>query len=54
VLADRVEDHVVRLAVLREVLAEAIEHVPRPERPHELDVLRVAHRGHLGVEVVRQ
>ena len=53
-LADCVEDHVVRLAVLREVLAQAIEDVPRAERPHELDVLRVADRRHLGLEVVRE
>jgi hypothetical protein len=52
VLADRVEDHVVRRAALREVLAEAIEDVPRAERPHELDVLRVARGSHLGLEVV--
>ena len=54
VLADRVEDHVVRLAVLREVLAQAIDDVARAQRPHELDVLRVAHRGHVGLEVVRE
>jgi hypothetical protein len=52
VLADRVEDHVVRLAVLREVLPKAVENVPRSQRPHDLDVLRVAHRRHLGLEVV--
>ena len=35
VLADRVEDHVVRLAVRREVLGEAVEDVARAERPYD-------------------
>ena len=52
VLADRVEDHVVRLAACREVLSEPIVHGPRTERPHELDVFRVAHGRHVGLEVV--
>ena len=51
-LADRVEDHVVRLAACREVLSEPIVHGPRTERPHELDVFRVAHGRHVGLEVV--
>ena len=44
VLADRVEDDVVRLAVLREVLLRVVDDLVGAERAHELDVLRVAHR----------
>ena len=54
VLADRVEDDVVRLAVLREVLARVVDDVVGAERPHELDVLRVADGRDLGAEVLRQ
>ena len=49
---DGVEDQVVPLAVLREVVAEAVEDLARAERPNELDVLRVADRRDLGLEVV--
>ena len=45
VLADGVEDHVVRLAVLREVFALVVDDHVGAERSHEVDVLRVAHRG---------
>ncbi len=44
VLADRVEDDVVRLAVLREVLLQVVDDLVGSERAHELDVLRVADR----------
>ena len=48
VLADRVEDDVVRLAVLREVLLEVVDDLVGSERAHELDVLRVADGGDVG------
>ncbi len=51
-LADRVEDHVVRLAVLREVLSQVVDDDDRAERPHELDGLRAAHRSDVGSEVL--
>src|SRR5205823_14626643 len=51
VLADRVEDEVVRLAVLREVLPQVVDDLVRAERAHELDVLRVAHGGDVRAEV---
>ena len=44
-LADRVEDDVVRLAVLREVLSGVVDDGVGTERPHEVDVFRVADRG---------
>ena len=53
VLADRVEiTSKSRLA--REVLAEPIEDHPLPQRTHDLDILGIAHRRHLGLEVVRE
>src|SRR5918996_4115726 len=51
VLADRVEDDVVHLAVLGEVLLQVVDELVCSERSHELDVLRVAHRGDVGAEV---
>ena len=51
VLADRVEDDVVRLAVLREVLSRVVDDDVGAERPHELDVLRVADRGDVRTDV---
>ena len=51
-LADRVEDDVVRLAVLREVLLQVVDDLVGAERAHELDVLRVADRGDVGAEVL--
>ena len=53
-LADGVEDDVVRLAVLREVLLQAVDHAIRPKRAHELDVLRVAHGRDVGAELLRE
>ncbi len=53
-LADRVEDDVVGLAVLREVLLEVVDDLVGPERAHHLDVLRVAHGGDVGAEVLRE
>ena len=43
VLADRVEDHVVRLAARREVLGEAVDDVARAERPHDARRPSVSH-----------
>ncbi len=54
VLADGVEDDVVRLAVLREILTLVVDDDVGAERPHEVDVLPVAHGGHLGAEVLRE
>ena len=54
VLADRVEDDVVGLAVLGEVLLQVVDHLVGAERTHELDVLRAAHGGDVGAEVLRQ
>ena len=53
VLADGVEDDVVRLAVLREVLSRVVDHLVGAERAHELHVLRVAHGSHVRPEVFR-
>ncbi len=54
VLADRVEDDVVGLAVLREVFLRVVDHAVGPERSHELQVLRVADRSDGGAEVLGQ
>src|SRR6202165_788549 len=53
-LTDRVEDDVVRLAVLGEVFLRVVDHRVRSERSHQLEVLRVAHRGDVGAEVPGQ
>ena len=53
-LADRVEDHVIRLTAAREVLAKTIVDLPRAERLHELDVLPVAHRRDVRPDVVHE
>ena len=50
-LADRVEDDVVRLPVLREVLVQVVDDLVGAERAHELDVLRVADRRDVCAEV---
>jgi hypothetical protein len=50
VLADGVEDDVVRLAVLGEVFLRVVDHLIGSQRCHELEVLRVAHRGDVGAE----
>ncbi len=50
-LADRVEDDVVRLAVLGEVFLRVVDHPVGSERSHELEVLGVTHRGDVGFEV---
>jgi hypothetical protein len=52
VLADRVEDHVVPVDISREVLAQTIDNIARAKRSHDLDVFRVAYRGHLVLDVV--
>src|SRR5260370_7036314 len=54
VLADRIEDDVVRLAVLREVFLRVVDHPVRSQRFHELQVFRVAHSGDVSVEVPGQ
>lgn len=54
VLADRVEDDVVRLAVPSEVLLGVVDDLVGAERPHDLDVLRVAHCSHVRIEVPGQ
>ena len=51
VLADGVEHDVVGLAALREVLLQIVDDLVCSQRPHELDVLRVAHGGDVGAEV---
>ncbi len=53
-LADCVEDDVVRLAVLREVLLQVVDDLVRTEGTHKLDVLRVAHRRDMSAEVAGQ
>src|SRR5262249_46287996 len=54
VLADGVEDHVVLLAVLGEVLPEAIENTLRAKRAQKLDVFRVADGRHVCLEVAHE
>jgi hypothetical protein len=54
VLADCVEDDVVRLAVLGEVFLRVVDHPVGSQRCHELEVLRVAHRSDVGAEVLGQ
>src|ERR1700682_1215211 len=49
-LTDRVEDDVVRLAVLGEVFLRVVDHLVRSERSHELEVLGVAYRGDVRAE----
>lgn len=52
-LADRVDDDVVGLAVLREVVAaRVIEYLVGAEGANELDVLRVADGGYARVHVL--
>src|SRR6266542_6300159 len=51
-LPNRVEDDVVRLAVLGEVFLQVVDDLVCSERSHELDVLRVAHRGDVGAEML--
>src|SRR5450759_3340114 len=53
-LADRVEDDVVRLAALGEVLLRVVDHPVRSERPHELEVLGAADSGDVRAEVLGQ
>ncbi len=53
-LADCVEDDVIRQFVLGEVLLQIVDNLVCAERPHELDVLRVADRGDAGTEVLGQ
>src|ERR1700694_5003656 len=53
-LTDRVEDDVVRLAVLGEVFLRVVDHLVRSKRAHELEVLRAAHRGDIGAEMPGQ
>src|SRR5437016_11645889 len=53
-LADRVEDDVVRLAVPGEVLLRVVDHVVGSERADELEVLGVAHGGDMRAEVLRE
>src|SRR6266516_3538238 len=52
VLADCIEDDVVRLAVLGEVFLRVIDDPLGSERSHELEVLGVAHRSDVGFEVL--
>src|SRR5215471_1527933 len=54
VLADRVEDDVIRLAVLGEVFPGVIDDSVGSERSHELEVLRIADRCDVGFEVLGQ
>ena len=51
-LADSVEDDVVRLTVLREVILQVVDHLVGAERAHELDVLRVGDGGDMRAEVL--
>ena len=51
-LADCIEDDVVRLAVLGEVFLRVVDHPVGSERSHELEVLRAAHRSDVGFEVL--
>ncbi len=51
-LADCIEDDVVRLAVLGEVFLRVVDHPVGSERSHELEVLGVAHRSDVGFEVL--
>ena len=53
-LPDRVEDHVVCLVVLREVLGRVVDDPVGAQAPHQLHVLRVAGRGHVGTETLQQ
>jgi hypothetical protein len=52
-LAGRVEDDVVRLAVLREVVLQVVDDLLGSERAHEGEVLRAADGGDVGAEVLR-
>src|SRR5215210_3902240 len=53
-LADGVQDDVVRLAVLGEVLPQVVDHLAGSQRAHEVHVLGVADRGDVGAEVLRE
>src|SRR5215510_3891210 len=53
-LADCVEDDVVRLAVSGEVFLRVVEDPVGSERFHQFEVLRVAHRSDVTAEVVSQ
>src|SRR2546426_6016267 len=53
-LADRIEDYVVGLAVLGEVFPRVVDDPVGAERSRELEVLRTAHRCDVGAEVVGQ
>src|SRR5439155_533194 len=50
VLPDRVEDDVVRLAILGEVLLGVVDDLVGAERAHQRDVLGGAYRGDVGAE----
>ena len=52
--ADRVEDDIVRLAVLGEVFLRVVDDSIGSERSDEFDVLGVAHSGDIGAEVLGQ
>ena len=52
VLADGVDDRVVRLAVLREVLVPVVDDLVGAERPDELDVVGAADGRDVGAEVL--
>ena len=53
-LADRVEDRVIDLAVPREVFLRVIEDLVGAERAHELEILRVRDRRHVGARGLGQ
>ncbi len=53
-LADRIEDHVVGLAVLGEVFHRVVDDLAGAERSHELEILRAADGGDVGFEVLGQ
>src|SRR3989442_5787733 len=53
-LAHCVEDDVVGLAVLGEVFPRVVDDPVGPERSYELEVLRAAHRGDVGAEILGQ
>ena len=53
-LANGVENDVVRLAVVGEIFLRLVDHPVRSKGSDELEVLRTAHRGYLGAEVPGQ
>jgi len=53
VLADGVEDDIVRLPVLREVFVQVVDHLIGPKQVRQLDVLRVADGADVRAEVFR-